>query len=82
MICLIMYVMIAYHTQTDIKVNTEDTLSRFQELLIQLIIKHRSNKRKTIEKKMSDGTRTINLHHGTPWEKDTVTTRPFLHLEI
>ena len=51
MICLIMYVMIAYHTQTDIKVNTEDTLSRFQELLIQLIIKHRSNKRKTIEKK-------------------------------
>ena len=31
---------------------------------------------------MSDGTRTINLHHGTPWEKDTVTTRPFLHLEI
>ena len=52
MICLIMYVMIAYHTQTDIKVNTEDTLSRFQELLIQLIIKHRSNKRKTIGKKI------------------------------
>ena len=55
MICLIMYVMIAYHTQTDIKVNTEDTISGFQELLIQLIIKHRSNKRKTIEKKCQMG---------------------------
>ena len=56
--------MIAYHTQTDIKVNTEDTLSGFQELFIQLIIKHRSNKRKTIEKK---NVRWDSNHQLTPW---------------
>ena len=31
---------------------------------------------------MSDGTRTLYLHIGTPWETDTVTTRPFLHSEM
>ena len=29
---------------------------------------------------MSDGTRTLNLHRGTPWETGTLTTRPLLHL--
>jgi len=31
---------------------------------------------------MSDGTRTLNLHRGTPWEIGTLTTRPLLHLAI
>ena len=31
---------------------------------------------------MLDGTRTLNLHRGTPWEADTLTTRPLLHLAI
>ena len=31
---------------------------------------------------MSDGTRTLNLHRRTPWEIDTLTTRPLLHLVI
>ena len=39
------------HTKTDTKVDTEDTLSGFQECLIQLIIKDRCNKRKTMDKK-------------------------------
>ena len=30
---------------------------------------------------MSDGTRTLNLHHGTPWETDALTTR-LAHLEV
>jgi len=39
---------------------------------------------KTLKRKktMSDGTRTLNLDSGTPWETDTVTTRPFLHLKV
>ena len=71
------------HTKTDTKVDTGDTLSGFQEFLIQLIIKDQSNKEKTMDKKRSSlGTRTLNLHRGTPWETDGLTTRPFLHLEI
>ena len=31
---------------------------------------------------MSDGTRTLNLHRGTPWEIYTLTTRPLLQLTI
>ena len=63
--------------------NAEDSLSGFQDCLIQLIINDRSNKKIKKEKKtISDGTRTLNLHRGTPWETDTVTTRPFLHLEM
>ena len=66
------------NSQTDTKVNTEDNFSGFQ-----LIIKERSNKNKKQWKKtMSDGNRTLNLHHGTPWETDALTTRPFLHLEV
>ena len=63
--------------------NAEDSLSGFQDCLIQLIINDRSYKKNKKEKKtMSDGTRTLYLHIGTPWETDTVTTRPFLHSEM
>ena len=56
------------HTKTDTKVDTGDTLSGFQEFLIQLIIKDQSNKKKQwTKKRMSDGTRTLNLHRGTLW---------------
>jgi hypothetical protein len=47
--------------------NAEDSLSGFQDCLIQLIINDRSNKKIKKEKKtISDGTRTLNLHRGTP----------------
>ena len=39
----------------------------------------KSKRKKTT---MSDGTRTLNLHRGTPWETGTLTTRPLLHLAI
>ena len=56
------------HTKTDTKVDTEDTLSGFKEYFIQLIIKDQSNKKNNGQKKrMSDGTRTLNLHRGTLW---------------
>ena len=42
-------------------------------------IKKKLKRKKTT---MSDGTRTLNLHRGTPWEIDTLTTRPLLHLAI
>ena len=68
------------NSQTDTKMNAEDTLSGFQDFLIQLIINDRSNKKRG--KTMSDGTRTLKLHRGTSWETDTLTTRPLLHLAI